>query len=300
MLRPTSGKQRYWVGLLVAGALAVSVPACSPTKENTVTAAEENERPVIACTLTSEEQTDRIASVINPLFAKATAVRKSPDGYAARFSDEHIDDLIEFIEFERTCCSFMTYGLEFEPQKGPVWLIARGPNSTRGLTLALIGSGAVAGDSGWQADFDKATKKAQESDRPILVEFRKGDASNKLNKELFCTPTFRSWARKNVVLLELNYGKGRSKKLSAQYDDLKRKYEIEEFPTVLLLSHEGKLLGRPPAYRKGGVEAWIKETSELVSGSSNAGTWMTDFEEAKKHAKRMRKPMLLNFNGSDW
>ncbi|MFQ5845528.1 MAG: hypothetical protein ACE5JG_11140 [Planctomycetota bacterium] len=168
------------------------------------------------------------------------------------------------------------------------------------LALAVVGSGAAAGGSGWQTDFGRAVKKAKRSDRPILVEFTKGDASRQLNKELFFTPKFRAWAKKSVVLLELDYGKRLSSKLSAQYADLRKKYGVEEFPTVLLLSHEGKLLGRPPATRKGGVEGWIEQTSELVSAASGAGSWMTDYEAARKLARRTRKPMLLDFNGSDW
>ena len=168
------------------------------------------------------------------------------------------------------------------------------------LALTVVGAGALAGGSGWQTDFDKAAKKAKKAGRPILVEFTSGDASRQLNKQLFYKPKFKSWAKKNVVLLELKYDKRLNKKLTAQYADLKAKYKVEEFPTVLLLSHDGKLLGKPGFSERGGLAMWIEQASELVSAAGSAGKWMTDYEAAKKLASRTKKPMLLDFNGSDW
>ena len=167
------------------------------------------------------------------------------------------------------------------------------------LALVVVGSGALAGGSGWQTDFEKAAKKAKKADRPILVEFTNGDASKALNKKLFYTGKFKSWAKKNVVLLELNYGKRLNKKLTAQYADLKKTHKIEEFPTVLLLSHEGKLLGKL-ILKRDDVDGWITEATELAEAAAGAGKWMTDFAAAKKISQRTRKPMLVDFNGSDW
>ncbi|MHC4931017.1 MAG: thioredoxin family protein [Planctomycetota bacterium] len=167
------------------------------------------------------------------------------------------------------------------------------------LVLALVGSSAVAGGSGWQTDFEKAAKKARKADRPILVEFTDAEASAKLNKKVFYTAKFKTWAKKNVVLLELKYGRRLNKKLTAQYAELKERHKVESFPTVLLLSHEGKVLGRLD-HEEGSVEAFVKEADELVQAASGAGKWLTDFKQAKKLSKRTRKPMLVDFNGSDW
>ena len=168
------------------------------------------------------------------------------------------------------------------------------------LALAVIGAGAFAGGSGWQTDFEKALKKAAKSERPMLVEFTDGEASKEINKGLFYTPKFKAWAKRNVVLVELNYGKRVSSKLAGQYKELKTKYKVEQFPTVLLISHEGKSLGALPAFRKGAEKAWLTEAGEMLEAASGAGKWITDFEAAKKMSKRTGKPMLVDFNGSDW
>ncbi|MCZ6572891.1 MAG: thioredoxin family protein [Planctomycetota bacterium] len=168
------------------------------------------------------------------------------------------------------------------------------------LALAVIGAGALAGGSGWQTDFEKALKKAAKSERPMLVEFTDGEASKEINKGLFYTPKFKAWAKKKVVLVELNYGKRLNKKLAEQYETLKVKYKVEQFPTLLLVSHEGKLLGKLPAFRKGAQKAWLTEAGDVLEAASGAGKWLTDYAAAKKISKRTRKPMLLDFNGSDW
>ena len=75
------------------------------------------------------------------------------------------------------------------------------------LAAALLGTYAGAGGSGWQTDFTKAAKKAKKADRPILAEFTKGDASKKINKQVFHKGKFKTWAKKNVVLFSVDLGR---------------------------------------------------------------------------------------------
>ena len=168
------------------------------------------------------------------------------------------------------------------------------------LALAVLGAPVLAGGSGWQTDFEKAQKKALKSDRPMLVEFTEGDASKSINKKIFYTGKFKSWSKKNVILVEINFSKRVSKKLAATYADLKKKYKVESFPTVLLIDGEGKTIGSPKFDERTKLEAWLKETGEIAEGAGAGGTWITDWEKAKKLSKRTKKPMLVDFNGSDW
>ena len=168
------------------------------------------------------------------------------------------------------------------------------------LALALLGSGALAGGSGWNTDFEKAAKTAKKAERPILIEFTKDKASDLVNKNVFYKGPFKTWAKKNVVLLEINLSKRVNKKLTAQYEELQKKYEVKEFPTLLLVDFEGKLIGRPAYDEKTTLEAWIKNASEICEAAGNAGEWTTDYENALKLSKRTKKPLLVDFNGSDW
>jgi len=174
-------------------------------------------------------------------------------------------------------------------------------HATALLAVAVLASGAWAGGSGWQKDLDKALKSAKKGGKPILVEFTEGDASRDLNKKIFYTGKFKSWAKKNkVILVELNYSKKVSAKLTKQYADVYKAHKIEAFPTVLLLDAEGKSLGALPFDARTKPEDWLQKASDLAEAAGGAGGWITDWEKAKKLSKTTRKPMLVDFNGSDW
>ena len=173
-------------------------------------------------------------------------------------------------------------------------------HTLRLLALVMLGAPVFAGGSGWQTDFEKAQKKALKSDRPMLVEFTEADASKDLNKKIFYTAKFKGWAKKNVILVEINYSKRVSKKLAAQYADLRAKYKVETFPMVVLIDGEGKSVGTLKFDARTKLDAWLTEAGEVAESAGGGGKWMTDWEKAKKLSKRTKKPMLVDFNGSDW
>jgi len=169
------------------------------------------------------------------------------------------------------------------------------------LALAVLGTSAWAGGSGWQKDLDKAIKKAAKKSQPILVEFTDGESSKELNKKIFFTGKFKSWAKKHKVLLvEINYGKKTSGKLAEQYAAAKTKYKVESYPTVLLLDAEGKSLGTLAFDARTKPEAWLAKAQDLAEAAGGSGGWITDWEKAKKLSRVTKKPMLVDFNGSDW
>ncbi|MDH3592951.1 MAG: thioredoxin family protein, partial [Planctomycetota bacterium] len=158
------------------------------------------------------------------------------------------------------------------------------------LALAVFVSVSWAGGSGWQTDFDKAVKKAKKSDRPLLVEFTEGDASKQLNKNVFFKGKFKTWAKKRVVLVEINYSKRVNKKLAAQYAALKEKYKVERFPTVMLIgAEEGTSLGTLNFDASAKLAAWLQNANDMVEAAAGGGKWITDWEKAKKLSKRTKK-----------
>jgi len=173
-------------------------------------------------------------------------------------------------------------------------------HAIRTLVLALLASPVLAGGSGWERDMEKALKKAQKQERPLLVEFTDGTSSEAVNKNVFHKGKFKSWAKKNVVLVEIDFSKKVSKSLGEQYAELRKKYAVESFPTLLLLDGEGKVLSKLAYDGKMEVEPWLAELEEAVSAAGSAGEWLTDWEQAKKIAKRTKRPMLVDFTGSDW
>ena len=74
------------------------------------------------------EQRQRYTVLIKKLQVSKQEVRELPDGYAFRFPAESstIQDLAEFIVYERLCCPFFDFDLAVEREGGPVWLRLRG------------------------------------------------------------------------------------------------------------------------------------------------------------------------------
>lgn len=98
----------------------------------------------------------------------------------------------------------------------------------------------------WHDSLEDATAEAQQSGKLILADFTGSDWCGwcvKLKKDVFEKPEFASWANENVVLLELDYPK-RSKQpiaIKEQNQKLAQRYNIESYPTILLLDADGNV-----------------------------------------------------------
>lgn len=133
------------------------------------------------------------------------------------------------------------------------------------LFVATIARGAAE----WQTDYEQALAAAKAARKCVLIDFTGSDwcpPCIQMNKIVFSNAAFLSYAQKNLILLEIDYP--RHKKLPEnivrQNERLLHQYEIEGkgFPTVLLLSPDGKILGEVQGY--GGQEAaeiiaWVEK-----------------------------------------
>ena len=94
-----------------------------------------NNQPALACDLTAipVEQKDGYQTAIRALQAFIQEKQELTNGYAFRFPVEPqlSARLLEFIAAERSCCSFLTFTLEFKPEGGPMWLQITGPEGTK-------------------------------------------------------------------------------------------------------------------------------------------------------------------------
>ena len=131
-----------------------------------------------------------------------------------------------------------------------------------GLLLAgLFGFSALAGEE-WLTDFNKAKKEAAEKKLPILADFSGSDwcpPCIKLDKEVFSQKEFKAFAKDRVVLFlaDFPHDKELAADVKAQNEQLRQAYDVERFPTVLLLDAGGKVIART-GYRKGGAGlTWI-------------------------------------------
>ncbi len=140
--------------------------------------------------------------------------------------------------------------------------------------MLLFSGSALAGD-GWLTSHAAAVKKSKKTGKPILADFTGSDWCGyciRLHREVFGTAAFKSWAAKNVILLELDFprGKPQSAALRSQNAQLARKYQIQGYPTILFLDASGNVLGES-GYMSGGPQPWIKHASDVLKRKPGRG-----------------------------
>lgn len=123
-------------------------------------------------------------------------------------------------------------------------------------------------NSAWLTDYELAKKQATEENKTILMDFTGSDWCGwciRLHEEVFSLPEFKDYAKENLVLLELDFPRGKRlpPDLVAQNEKLQEEFQVQGFPTILLLDGEGRPFGRT-GYQAGGPTAYIEHLSEFI------------------------------------
>jgi protein disulfide-isomerase len=115
----------------------------------------------------------------------------------------------------------------------------------------------------WGTDYPAALTQAASSKKPILLEFTGSDwcpPCMKLTKTVFEQPTFEDFAKENLVLVKLDFprNKEQAAELKAANEALAKKYQVQGFPTIILLSSTGEEVIRKVGYNGDTPEAFLK------------------------------------------
>ena len=137
--------------------------------------------------------------------------------------------------------------------------------------LAVLTSGVGAGDLDWGTDLAQAQARAQAENKNVLINFTGSDWCGfciKLHKEVFATPEFQEYAKKNLVLVEADFPRRTSlpADLKAANDKLKQQHKVTGFPTLVVLGSSGAKLGEIVGYGGGGPKAVIAKLDALKGG----------------------------------
>lgn len=121
----------------------------------------------------------------------------------------------------------------------------------------------------WSTDYAASLAQAASSKKPVLLEFTGSDwcpPCMKQNKDVFEQPAFEDFAKDKLVLVKLDFprSKPQSPEIRQRNQELAAKYEVEGFPTIILLDSEGKELARQVGYGGGGVPGFIDWANEKL------------------------------------
>jgi thioredoxin-related protein len=129
-----------------------------------------------------------------------------------------------------------------------------------GLLLAALT--AHAGKDGWLTSYDKALEQAKTENKILLVEFHGSDwcpPCIKLNDEVLTKSEFKELADSSLVLVNADFP--RKSKLpeeqQAHNDALAKKFGVQYFPTVLLISADGEVLDKMVGFPKEGLDGFL-------------------------------------------
>lgn len=135
------------------------------------------------------------------------------------------------------------------------------------LTIAVL-QNVLAEESLWLTDLAKAKTKAKEENKLVLMDFTGSDwcpGCKELHKSVLSNKDFEDFAKKNLVLLLVDFPQ--QKKLPepqrAANDALAEKFNIEGFPTLVVLNSEGKQILKDEGYSGYSARDFIEKLEKL-------------------------------------
>ena len=136
--------------------------------------------------------------------------------------------------------------------------------------ICAIALSARAASGEWLTDFPAAKKQAKEENKRVLMLFTGSDwcvYCIKWDKEVFSKSEFQDYAKTNFVkvLVDFPNKKPLPKAQQRANDSLLDKFDVDEYPCVVVLDSKAKKLGSIK-YTEGGPSALIAKLEKIKPG----------------------------------
>ena len=128
----------------------------------------------------------------------------------------------------------------------------------------------------WETNLEAATKVSLKTKKPLMLFFTGSDWCGwciRLQKEVFTTPEFASWAKQNVVLVELDFPRRtpQNEKIKMQNAQMQQLFQVQGYPTIWLVNptkvKEKFNLDKlgSTGYVAGGPSAWLATADQILA-----------------------------------
>lgn len=139
------------------------------------------------------------------------------------------------------------------------------------VALTLSTASCARADQAWTSDYQKAQQEAKASHKLVLLDFTGSDWCGfcfQLDRAILSKPQFKDYASKNLVLVEVDFPRRKAQSIETkrQNQQLAQRYQIEGFPTLVVLNGEGQTVWRYDGMYMGDVAAFLAELDKARKG----------------------------------
>jgi len=138
------------------------------------------------------------------------------------------------------------------------------------LTVFSISCGLVSNSEEptklWLTDVNQALELSKETGKPIFAFFTGKEWCSwckKLERQILSKEDFISYAKENLILLELDFPRGK-RNLPQEQINLARKFRIQGYPTVIVMDGETNLLGQT-GYENLTAQQYVDNVKKMIS-----------------------------------
>jgi len=147
------------------------------------------------------------------------------------------------------------------------------------VVIALLFIGSIAGQAQelkWETNMENAVQVSMKTKKPLLLFFTGSDWCGwcmRLQNEVLKTPEFAAWAKKNVVLVELDFPRRtpQDPAIQQQNNELQQMFQVQGYPKVWFVNptkKDGKInldkLG-DSGYVAGGPSVWLAGADQILA-----------------------------------